>query len=175
MQMYQSSLGLTVGMHLTTERGGPYRVLGITAPYYFKLGFDTLVIYHQPVVTVEIAYLDDARGHTPTISPLGRDPDGTYWSEQNDQIWISAGDSVQLDMFRVEPPDAEPYAFQAGVKFHFCRDMISDLPRQSPMALECGEARLLTRCPAQYGRRFLGWIVVSFVSIKSAPERQQMN
>jgi len=44
-------------MHLTTERDGPYRVLGITAPYYFKLGFDTLVIYHQPVVTVEIAYL----------------------------------------------------------------------------------------------------------------------
>jgi len=93
--------------------------------------------------------------------PPGATTYGFYNFEANpDIIWVH---NLYLDGV------AQP------VKFHFCRDMISDLPRQWPMALECGEARLLTRCPAQYGRRFLGWIVVSFVSIKSAPERQQMN
>ena len=121
MQMYQSSLGLTAGMRLTTERGGPYRLLGISAPFTFQImGFDMLIIYHQSVVVVSIEYIDEPHslGHTPSISPIGRDDDGTYWTEQNDQIWPSEGDSgLQLDMFRLEPPPARAYAFQAGVDY----------------------------------------------------------
>src|SRR5258705_8659909 len=59
MQMYQTSLGLTAGMRLTTERGGPYRLLGISAPFTFQImGFDMLIIYHQSVVVVSIEYID---------------------------------------------------------------------------------------------------------------------
>jgi hypothetical protein len=121
MQMYQTSLGLTAGMRLTTERGGPYRLLGISAPFTFQImGFDMLIIYHQSVVVVSIEYIDEPHslGHTPSISPIGRDDDGTYWTEQNDQIWPSEGDGgVQLDMFSLEPPPARAYVFQAGVDY----------------------------------------------------------
>lgn len=81
MQMYQTSLGLTAGMRLTTERGGPYRLLGISAPFTFQImGFDMLIIYHQSVVVVSIEYIDEPHslGHTPSISPIGRDDDGMY-------------------------------------------------------------------------------------------------
>jgi hypothetical protein len=66
MEMYQTSLGLTAGNNVTTDRGGPYLLLAISAPYYFRVGFDTLIIYHQPVVSVSIAYLDrgDRPGHS---------------------------------------------------------------------------------------------------------------
>jgi hypothetical protein len=121
MHLYQASLGLTAGMRLTTEHGGPYRLLGISAPFTFRIeGFDMLTIYHQSVVLVSITYIDEpqSRGHSPTLSPIGRDDDGTYWTEQNDQIWPSEGDGgVQLDMFRVEPPPAMAYVFQAGVDY----------------------------------------------------------
>jgi hypothetical protein len=71
-------------------------------------------------VVVSIAYIDEpqSRGHSPTLSPIGRDDDGTYWSEQNDQIWPSEGNALlQLDMFRVEPPPARLYAFQENVDY----------------------------------------------------------
>lgn len=118
MDMYQASLGLQAGNHLTTEHGGPYRVRGISAPFYFHLLGDVLIIYHQPVVYLRLESIERySDSHFPTLGPVGRDADGSYWSEQNDRILVETGDAVQLDMFRLTPPDPMPYAFQAGVNY----------------------------------------------------------
>ena len=39
-------------------------------------------------------------------------------TEQNDQLWIAEGAAgLQRDMFSLEPPQARPYDFQAGVDY----------------------------------------------------------